>query len=211
LLDPDWPLAVCILEGVRASVENVVEANLVARVSGELRRRLLEPSAARPARAGAQADQRFWSDGLFVVSPHRAQIRAIKSALADVYHWKADPFVDTVDKMQGQQCQTVIVSYGVSDAETALSEASFIYSLNRLNVSVTRAKSKCIVFLPRPLLEPSFDLLSNEDAAMGLGHMHALVAFCRQNGEERTFDLSGAKGLTGSLVAIRARHGRAAA
>jgi superfamily I DNA and/or RNA helicase len=111
--------------------------------------------------------------------------------------------------MQGQQCQTVIVSYRVSDAETALSEASFIYSLNRLNVSVTRAKSKCIVFLPRPLLEPSFDLLSNEDAAMGLGHMHALVAFCRRHGEEQRFELSGAGSLGGALVTIRARHGEA--
>jgi len=35
------------------------------------------------------------------------------------------PFVDTVDKMQGQESQVVISSYGVSDIETALSEANF--------------------------------------------------------------------------------------
>ena len=75
--------------------------------------------------------------------------------------------MDTVDKMQGQQCQTVIVSYGVSDAETVMQEGEFIYSLNRLNVSITRAKAKCVVLLPQPLLEPSFELLQNEKAVKG--------------------------------------------
>jgi len=58
-----------------------------------------------------------------------------------------------VDKMQGQECEAVIVSYGVSDVEYAMNEKEFIYSLNRLNVAITRARSKTIVFLPRPLLE----------------------------------------------------------
>ena len=66
--------------------------------------------------------------------------------------WHHPPFVDTVDKMQGQESQAVIASYGVSDIETAMSEANFIYSLNRLNVTVTRAKTKCILFISRPLL-----------------------------------------------------------
>lgn len=55
--------------------------------------------------------------------------------------------------MQGQECEAVIVSYGVSDVECAMNEKEFIYSLNRLNVAITRARSKTIVFLPRPLLE----------------------------------------------------------
>jgi hypothetical protein len=125
---------------------------------------------------------------------HHAQIRAIKAALAREQTWHSEPFVDTVDKMHGQECQAVIVSYGVSDRETALAEADFIYSLNRLNVAVTRAKAKCIVFLSQPLLEPSFELLSNEAAARGLGHMHALISFCREHGESRTLELAGPRG-----------------
>ena len=50
----------------------------------------------------------------------------------------ATSFVDTVDKMQGQQSWVVIVSYGVSDTETALQEADFIYGLNRVMVAITR-------------------------------------------------------------------------
>ena len=70
-----------------------------------------------------------------------------------------------------------------------MKEAEFIYSLNRLNVSITRAKSKCVVFLPRPLLEPPLEILQNKKAAEGLNHMLNLVEFCRENGEEREFEV----------------------
>lgn len=132
------------------------------------------------------------SDVEFIVSPHHLQIRAIREALASQREWTSPPFVDTVDKMQGQEAEAVIVSYGVSDRETALQEAEFLYSLNRLNVSVTRAKSKCIVLLPRPLLTPSFELLSNEKAAQGLGHMLALLQYCQTHGHARELEV-GAK------------------
>ena len=45
-----------------------------------------------------------------------------------------------MDKMQGQEADAVIVSYGVADPEFALREAEFIYGLNRLNVAITRAR-----------------------------------------------------------------------
>jgi DNA replication ATP-dependent helicase Dna2 len=70
-----------------------------------------------------------------------------------------------------------------------MNEADFIYSLNRLNVAITRAKSKCVVFLPRPLLEPPLEILHNKKAAEGLNHMLNLVEFCRENGEEREFEV----------------------
>jgi hypothetical protein len=47
-----------------------------------------------------------------------------------------------------QRLQSDVAGFGQqhrtqADQETALGEAEFLYSLNRLNVSVTRAKSKC--------------------------------------------------------------------
>ena len=85
--------------------------------------------------------------------------------------------------------------------------ASFLYSRNRLNVSLTRAKSKCVVFLPQPLLEPSFDLLSNEDAASGLAHMLALHSYCREHGEERRVELASLGGATATLLRCRRTGG----
>jgi len=183
LLDPDFPMVLVRLEGFQSSLENRAEAELVAELSVWLRERLTGPDGAIYPDS-EKGDRDFWKDGLFIVSPHHAQIRAIRTALAQRRTWHSPPFVDTVDKMQGQESQAVLVSYGVSDQETALGEAEFLYSLNRLNVSVTRAKSKCVVFLPGPLLEPAFDLLANEQAVKGFGHMHSLLEFCRQ-GEER--------------------------
>lgn len=196
VLDPEHPLTVVVLEEVRASVKNSAEAALVAEIASALRERMFEPGGDGPYPGGRAVDEAFWRRGLFIVSPHHAQIQAIREELAGRRAWEADPFVETVEKMQGQQCEAVIVSYGVSDHETALREAEFIYSRNRLNVSVTRARAKCIVFLPRPLLEPSFDLLQNERAAEGLRHMLDLIAFCRREGEERTFTLDKAGRVT---------------
>lgn len=203
ILDPAYPLVLCVLEGIRTTVENRVEATLVARLAGTLRERLRDPRSGSPYPATEDGDYRFWRHGLFIVSPHHAQIGAIKSSLAGVRAWKYPPFVDTVDKMQGQEAESAIISYGVSDVETALREAEFIYSRNRLNVSLTRSRAKCVVFLPRPLLEPPLELVQNEKAAEGLQHMLDLQEFCRAHGEERAFDLDSETGVR--LTVMRAR------
>src|SRR5262249_60435161 len=113
----------------------------------------------------------FFRHGVFVVSPHHAQIRAIQHELAKLRTWRAAPFVDTVDKMQGQEADAVLVSYGVADPEFALKEAEFIYGLNRLNVAVTRARSKCVVCLPRPLLEATPQVLDLPAPPLGPASM----------------------------------------
>ena len=203
-INPAYPLVLCVLEGVRTTVENPVEAALVARLAGALRERLVDPGSGERYPATEDGDYRFWRHGLFIVSPHHAQIGAIRNHLAGVRAWAYPPFVDTVDKMQGQEAEAVIVSYGVSDVETALSEAEFIYSRNRLNVSLTRSRAKCMVFLPRPLLEPPLELAQNAKAAAGLEHMLDLQEFCRTHGDTRTFDLDGAAGAR--LTVMRARE-----
>ena len=177
ILDPEYPLVLCILEEVHACQENLVEARLVADLATRLRERL----------AVDCDDQTFWREELFIVCPHHLQIRAVQAELKRTRDWSSPPFVDTVDKMQGQESRSVIVSYGVSDTETALQEARFIYSLNRLNVAITRARSKGIVFLPRPLLQPRFEVLEDEKAARGLGHMNALLAYLQAHGESHQF------------------------
>ncbi len=206
ILDPAYPLVLCVLENVQTTIENPIEAALVARLTRVLRERLIDPESGEPYPPTGDGDYPFWRHGLFIVSPHHAQIGSIQSRLAGVREWEFPPFVDTVDKMQGQEAAAVIVSYGVSDVETALGEAEFIYSRNRLNVSLTRSQAKCMVFLPRPLLEPPLELVQNEKAAVGLRHMLDLQEFCRIHGEERTFDLDWMEGAVGvRLTALRAR------
>jgi hypothetical protein len=182
-LDPSFPMVIVIIDGVRAAQANPIEADLVAQLVVTLRDSL----AAADGRPYPD-DAAFFREGVFVVSPHHAQIRAIQEALAERRPWQMSPFVDTVDRMQGQEADAVIVSYGVSDPEFALREAEFIYGLNRLNVAITRARTKCIVCLPRPLLEASPQVLDVEAAAAGLAFMRRLVGTAEAAGEESVFE-----------------------
>ena len=131
-LAPHAPLVVVILQGVQVTNANEVEAALVSELSVALRDDM----------ADVASDDAFWRERLFVVSPHHAQIRAIRRALAGDRNWTARPFVDTVERMQGQEADAVFVSYGVADPEYAALEADFIYSRNRLNVAVSRARGQ---------------------------------------------------------------------
>lgn len=182
-LDPHYPLVVVILEGIRAAQANPVEADLVAQLVMALRDGLRDSRGKRYV-----DDAAFFQQGVFLVSPHHAQIRAIQRELAARRTWTAPPFVDTVDKMQGQEADAVIVSYGVADPEFAAREAEFIYSVHRLNVAVTRARTKSIVCLPRPLLDATPQVLDTEGAATGLAYMRRLVAAAEQAGEELRFE-----------------------
>jgi superfamily I DNA and/or RNA helicase len=170
ILDPAFPMVLCVLEDVKATSHNPVEAGLVA-------------DAVMALRDAAIDDDVLWEDDLFVVSPHHAQIRLIRQELRDRAEWDRQPFVDTVDKMQGQERDAVIVSYGVSDVEHALREKEFIYQLNRLNVSITRARSKTIVFMSRTLLEPPIQALDIPHVADGIAYMQGLMHWIRDEGE----------------------------
>jgi len=171
------------LDGVHAAKENVVEAQLVAELVDVLRKRLRTEKGTL-----YKDDALFFRDGVFVVSPHRLQIRTIQRTLHEIRDWDHTPFVDTVDKMQGQEADAVIVSYGVADPEFAMQEADFIYGLNRLNVAITRSKAKCVVCLPRPLLNATPHVLDQPEAARGLAFMRQLVSQVAASGEEIVFD-----------------------
>ena len=170
-----------------------------------LRARLQHPQTSRPYPPTVEGDRAFWREALGIVCPHHAQIHAVRELLGQMHERDWVPFVDTVDKMQGQQSEAVLVSYGVSDIETALGEAKFIYSLNRLNVAATRGRAKCVVCLPRPLLKASPAVLEDREALEGLSHMLALVEFARANGEERAFTWTCRTAATARVTAVRAR------
>ena len=203
IVDPAFPLIVAITEDVDATAENVREAQLVADVAVRLRERLCDDDGRTYG-----DDRLFWSRGLFIVSPHHVQIRAIRRALNDRRKWGSPPFVDTVDKMQGQECDAVITSYGVADVEYAMNEQEFIYSLNRLNVSTTRGRAKTIVFLSRALLEPPIAAFENDRVAEGIAFMQGLAQFARRHGQSASLELPDRARLTLHRlpVGLESRH-----
>jgi len=181
VLDPEHPLTVCVFEDTHATRENPEEADVCAMLTAVLRKEHEN-----------EDDRTFWRDRLFIVSPHHAHIRLIRQRLGERLG-TTHTFVDTVDKMQGQECDAVIVSYGVADVEYALAEKEFIYSRNRLNVAITRARMKTIVLISRRLLEPPIQALERDDVADGIAFMQGLARHCEEANPPGSFVVAGTR------------------
>jgi DNA replication ATP-dependent helicase Dna2 len=181
VLDPEYPLIVCVYDGFQGTQENELEAGWVAELTKELRYSL-QNKKGEVYEDDIGGDAEFWKHGLFIISPHNAQIRAIKKKLIE-QELRPEFFVGSVDKMQGQESDVAIISYGVADPELAVKEGEFIYSLNRLNVSITRAKAKTIIFLSRQLMSPTLQVLGNDEFSEGVNFMIKLERFAKEHGE----------------------------
>ena len=104
--------------------------------------------------AGIVLDRMVRQEGdpndIAVVSPFRAQLRLIRTLIKrglDAAGVHAPlPVIDTVERIQGQERDLVVVSLVASDPDHLAGEAAeFFYSGNRLNVTITRARTKLIV------------------------------------------------------------------
>lgn len=83
-----------------------------------------------------------------VVVPYRAQSRLIRSLLRRTIQDEsiyAHIVVDTVERMQGQEREVVLVSFATSSLAFALQVAEFLFQPQRLNVAVTRPRTKLIL------------------------------------------------------------------
>jgi uncharacterized protein len=100
---------------------------------------------------------------VLIIAPYNAQVAALKARLPQAR-------IGTVDKFQGQEAPVVICSLTTSSPEDAPRGMEFLYSPNRLNVAVSRAKTACILVGSPRLFEPE----CRSPAQMRLAN-----AFCR--------------------------------
>ncbi|MBW6496438.1 MAG: hypothetical protein K0B16_18160 [Burkholderiaceae bacterium] len=77
---------------------------------------------------------------IIVVAPYNAQVNALREVLPQGIR------VGTVDKFQGQEAPVCLVSMTASSAEETPRGMDFLFSLNRINVAVSRAKGLALVF-----------------------------------------------------------------
>jgi len=114
---------------------------------------------------------------LAVISPFRAQLRLIltllrkkltASGLGDL----PLPVVDTVERIQGQERDLIIASLTASDPDHLSGvQAEFFFSPRRLNVTLTRARTKLVVVASRHLfraLPRNLEQLRNADLFLRL-------------------------------------------
>lgn len=95
-------------------------------------------------------------DEIAIITPFRAQMRQIKKSLSSlkIYDQIKDKlFVDTIERIQGQERDIVIYSLATSDPVKAEQRADFFFNPNRFNVALTRAKKKRIVIGNKSLFE----------------------------------------------------------
>jgi len=133
LFDPERPAVLALVEheGFRTRCEP--EARVVAEIVLD---RLVR--------------QRGDPRDIAVVSPFRAQLRLIrtlvKRGLSAAGLTLPLPVIDTVERIQGQERDLVVVSLAASDPDHLAGDAAaFFYSANRLNVTLTRARTKLII------------------------------------------------------------------
>jgi len=86
---------------------------------------------------------------ILVVSPYNAQVNLIASQLP------SDARVGTVDRFQGQEAPVCLVSMATSSSDELPRNIEFLFSVNRLNVAISRAQAVAIVFASPRLLDVS--------------------------------------------------------
>lgn len=84
---------------------------------------------------------------ILVVAPYNAQVNALRAALP------AEVRVGTVDRFQGQEAPICLISMTTSSADELPRDIEFLFSLNRINVAVSRAQAAAILFASPALLE----------------------------------------------------------
>jgi predicted RecB family nuclease len=111
-------------EGNRRSSEE--EVSVVARVVAELLRCRLRDEAGRR--------RPLTVEDILVVAPFNAHVQRLAAALP------TGARVGTVDRFQGQEAPVVIYATAASDAEHLPHGMEFLFSVNRLNVAISRAQ-----------------------------------------------------------------------
>lgn len=118
-----------------------------------------EAEAERIADVYASLLQQRWTDetagatrpispaDILVVSPYNVQVNHLKSVLPP------GALVGTVDKFQGQEAPVVLISMATSSVEDIPRNLEFLFSRNRLNVAISRARGLAVIFASPKLLE----------------------------------------------------------
>jgi len=95
--------------------------------------------------------RRLTGADILVLTPFNAQVNRLRSRLGAV---DAAIRIGTVDKFQGQEAPIVIYSTVASSVDDAPRGLEFLYSLNRFNVAISRARAVFAVICSPRLLSP---------------------------------------------------------
>jgi len=132
VLSPEIPFVFIPSPGNSARNQNLAEARLVANI------------------VQSAVDAGLSERDIGIVSPFRRQGKSIRSLLRDLngIFSAQDIVADTVERMQGQEKEMIIVSLCATQSQYIKAVADFLFQPERLNVSITRPKTKLILIGP---------------------------------------------------------------
>ena len=168
LLLPQRRVTALIHEDAISSQANEMEAGLVAGLAYCVRHAMTKELDTGTSSTDETefTDDEFFKFGIGIVTPHKAQkalvLRELIKLFPDADPEKVFEAVDTVERFQGGERQTIIVSFGVGDTDIIEGEEAFLLQMERTNVAVSRAMSKCIMLMPKSL---AYHLPSDQKAA----------------------------------------------
>ena len=105
---------------------------------------------------------RIGTEDILVVSPYNMQVELLKRILPDGAR------VGTVDKFQGQEAPVVLVSMATSSGDDLPRNIEFLYSRNRMNVAISRARCLAVVYANSRLLEIPCSTIAQIELVDGL-------------------------------------------
>ena len=79
-----------------------------------------------------------------VITPFRRQVRLIRETVKNKIESEL-PLIDTVERLQGQDVDLIIISMVTTSPAYYRSVRGFLLNRNRLNVMISRAKKKVLI------------------------------------------------------------------
>jgi uncharacterized protein len=99
---------------------------------------------------------------ILVVSPYNMQVELLRRVLPPGAR------VGTVDKFQGQEAAVVLISMATSSGDDLPRNIEFLYSRNRLNVAISRARCLAVLYASPRLLEVPCQTVRQMELVNGL-------------------------------------------
>jgi len=175
IVDPTRRLVAITYADGKSGQANEFEADLVCAIvqqlfltlSASLANELDVTGAPIPVQLAAHTPETFWDRGVGIVTPHRAQRALILRRLRHLFPTHSadliEASVDTVERFQGGQRDTIVISFGVGDPDLIADEENFLLQLERTNVAISRARAKCILAISDDLI---YHLPSDRDTIL---------------------------------------------
>ncbi|HBL18386.1 MAG: hypothetical protein A2X36_14550 [Elusimicrobia bacterium GWA2_69_24] len=126
-----------------------------------------------------------------VIAPYRAQANRIRFLLG-----RRGPAASTVERFQGQEREMIVVSLTSSDLRYLGRLAAFLFNPNRINVAVSRARTKVVLLGSRQALMTAAE--AAEDAGGDLEGGNGLQVFKRIMDRAHLIRTSGAPPAAGA-------------